>query len=119
MRKQTNALLLLACLAPAPAWAQAMTIPDKTMMAKPDGKDAVITIRNFDFTPMNVTIAAGGSVTWKNQDGEPHTVTSTDGLFRSGAIDQDESFTFRFDKPGVYAYLCSIHPKMRATVTVQ
>jgi len=80
---------------------------------------ATIEIKDFDFLPMNVTIAAGGSVTWKNRDGEPHTVTSTDGLFRSGAIDQEESFTYKFDKPGVYGYLCSIHPKMRATVTVQ
>jgi plastocyanin len=82
-------------------------------------KDALIQIKDFDFKPMNVTISAGGSVTWKNLDGEPHTVTSTDGLFRSGAIDQGESFAFKFDKPGVYNYLCSIHPKMRATVTVQ
>jgi plastocyanin len=82
-------------------------------------KDAMIQIKDFDFKPMNVTILVGGSVTWKNLDGEPHTVTSTEGLFRSGAIDQDESFTFKFDKPGVYSYLCSIHSKMRATVTVQ
>ena len=57
--------------------------------------------------------------TWTNLDGEPHTITNVDGLFRSGAIDQGESYTFRFDRPGVYAYLCSIHPKMRATVTVK
>jgi plastocyanin len=80
---------------------------------------ATIEIKDFDFHPMNVTVAAGGSVTWKNHDGEPHTVTSTDGLFRSGAIDQEDSFTYKFDRPGVYGYLCSIHPKMRATVTVK
>ncbi len=80
---------------------------------------ATIEIKDFDFHPKNVTIAAGGSVTWKNRDGEPHTVTSTDGLFRSGALDQDESFTHQFDRPGIYTYLCSVHPKMRATVTVK
>ncbi|HSZ74586.1 MAG TPA: cupredoxin family copper-binding protein [Rhizomicrobium sp.] len=78
----------------------------------------VVQIKNFDFSPMDITIKAGSSVTWKNLDGEPHTVTSVDGLFRSGAIDQDETFTFKFDKPGVYKYLCSIHPRMRATITV-
>jgi plastocyanin len=77
-----------------------------------------VVIKNFDFAPMMITIKAGQSVTWKNLDGEPHTVTSVDGLFRSGAIDQDESFTFKFDKPGTYMYLCSIHPKMRASVVV-
>jgi plastocyanin len=78
-----------------------------------------VVIKNFDFAPMSLTIKAGTSVTWKNLDGEPHTVTSVDGLFRSGAIDQDGSFTFKFDKPGTYMYLCSIHPKMRASIIVQ
>jgi plastocyanin len=78
-----------------------------------------VVIKNFDFAPMTITIKAGSSVTWRNLDGEPHTVTSVDGLFRSGAIDQNESFTFKFDKPGTYQYLCSIHPKMRAAVVVQ
>jgi plastocyanin len=80
--------------------------------------NAVI-IKNFDFAPMSITVKAGTSVTWKNLDGEPHTVTSVDGLFRSGAIDQNESFTFKFDKPGTYQYLCSIHPRMKAAVIVQ
>jgi plastocyanin len=78
-----------------------------------------VTIKNFDFQPMAVTVPVGGTVTWKNLDGEPHTVTSTDGTFRSGALDEDDAFTFKFTRPGVYSYLCTIHPKMRATVTVR
>ena len=78
-----------------------------------------VMIKNFDFMPMAVSIPVGGSVTWKNLDGEPHTVTSVDGLFHSGALDEGDSFTFTFTKPGVYRYLCSIHPKMVATVTVK
>ena len=80
--------------------------------------NAVI-IKNFDFAPMSITVKAGTSVTWKNLDGEPHTVTSVDGLFRSGAIDQNESFTFKFDKPGTYHFTCSIHPRMVGTIVVQ
>jgi plastocyanin len=41
-----------------------------------------------------------------------------DGLFRSGALDQNDSFTFKFDKPGTYKYLCSIHPRMMAAIIV-
>jgi len=78
-----------------------------------------VVMKNFDFSPMSITIKAGTSVTWKNLDGEPHTVTSVDGLFRSGALDQNDSFTFKFDKPGTYKYLCSIHPRMMASVVVQ
>jgi plastocyanin len=80
--------------------------------------DATVTIKNFMFA-MDVTVTPGSTVTWKNLDGEPHTITSADGLFRSPALDENDSFSFKFDKPGVYKYICSIHPKMRATVTVK
>ena len=78
-----------------------------------------IVMKDFDFSPMSLTVKAGSSVTWENLDGEPHTVTSVDGLFRSGALDQNDSYTFKFDKPGTYHYTCSIHPKMVGTVVVQ
>ena len=81
--------------------------------------DNVVTIRNFAFMQMDMTIARGDTVTWKNLDGEPHTVVSLDGAFRSQALDQNDSFSFRFDKPGVFKYICSIHPRMKATVTVK
>jgi plastocyanin len=79
----------------------------------------MVVMKKFDFSPMAITIKAGESVTWKNLDGEPHTVTSVDGLFRSGALDQKDSFTFKFDKAGIYKYVCSIHPWMKASVVVQ
>ncbi len=81
--------------------------------------DAAVTIKNFDFQPMAVSVPVGATVIWKNLDGEPHTVTSLDGAFRSGALDQGDSFSFRFAKPGVYKYLCTIHPRMVASVTVR
>ena len=85
-----------------------------------DAPEAVqVKIKDFDFLPMAVTVPVGGSVTWKNLDGEPHTVTSIDGDFRSGALDENDTYTVRFTKPGVYDYICTIHPRMRATVTVR
>jgi plastocyanin len=81
--------------------------------------DASVTIKNFDFHPMAISVPVGATVTWKNLDGEPHTVTGTGGAFRSEALDEDDSFSFRFTKPGVYKYLCTIHPRMVATVTVK
>jgi len=81
--------------------------------------DASVTIKNFDFHPMAISVPVGATVTWKNLDGEPHTVTSTDGAFRSDALDEDDTFSFRFTKPGVYKYLCTIHPRMVASVTVK
>jgi len=79
----------------------------------------MVVMKNFDFSPMAITVPAGSTVTWKNLDGEPHTVASADGVFRSAALDQNDTFTFRFTKPGTYKYVCSIHPKMMATVTVK
>jgi plastocyanin len=81
--------------------------------------DTSVTIKNFDFHPMAITVPVGAMVTWKNRDGEPHTVTSTSGGFRSEALDEDDTYAFRFTKPGVYKYICTIHPKMLATVTVK
>lgn len=78
-----------------------------------------VVIKNFMFAPMALTIKAGTTVTWKNLDGEPHLVVDDAGLFRSGALDQNDTFQFKFDKPGVYKIFCSIHPYMKATITVQ
>ena len=78
-----------------------------------------IVMKNFDFSPMMLTVKTGTTVTWKNLDGEPHTVVSPDGAFRSHALDQGDTFTFKFDTPGTYKYICSIHPKMMAAIVVQ
>jgi plastocyanin len=87
-------------------------------MSAATAADTTVTIKNFNFA-MDVSVTPGSTVTWKNLDGEPHTVASADGLFRSPALDQNDSFSFKFDKPAVYKYICSIHPQMRAIITVK
>ena len=76
-------------------------------------------VSNFTFDPPTLTVAAGTTVTWVNQDEEPHTATSADGKFSSPALDTNESFSFRFDAPGTYAYFCAVHPHMRGTIVVR
>ena len=78
-----------------------------------------IVIKSFMFSPASLSVAVGATVTWANMDDEPHTVVSESGLFRSGAIDTRESFSFKFDKPGTYHFACSLHPQMIGTVVVQ
>jgi plastocyanin len=78
-----------------------------------------IAIKDFHFSPISLAVPAGTTVTWKNLDGEPHTVVSIEGVFRSGGLDQDDSFTFKFDKPGTYKFVCSIHPQMLGTILVK
>ena len=78
-----------------------------------------IEVRNFMFGPETLTVKAGSTVVWRNLDQEPHTVVSDSGLFRSGAVDTNETFSFKFDRPGIYHYFCTIHPRMVGTVVVQ
>lgn len=78
-----------------------------------------IEVKDFMFMPTTLTVHAGDKVTWVNKDDEPHTVVSDTGMFRSGAMDTDESFSFKFDEPGTYHFTCSIHPRMVGTVVVK
>jgi len=87
-------------------------------VARAETPNAVV-IKNFMFSPMAITVKAGSTVTWKNLDGEPHTVVNDAGMFRSAALDQNDTFQFKFDKPGVYKVFCGIHPNMKETITVQ
>ena len=79
----------------------------------------VVSIGNFTFGPMTVTVPVGGKVTWVNADDVPHTVMAQDKSFRSKPIDTDERFSFTFTRPGVYSYFCSLHPRMTGKVIVR
>ena len=78
-----------------------------------------VKIDNFSFSTPSLTVKAGTEVTWVNRDDIPHTVASEDGVFRSKALDTDDKYSFKFDKPGTYRYFCSIHPKMTGEVVVK
>jgi plastocyanin len=80
---------------------------------------AEVKIDNFVFGPAAITVPVGTTVTWINRDDIPHTVVSTDKVFKSKVLDTDEKFSFTFTKPGEYPYFCSIHPKMTGKVVVQ
>jgi plastocyanin len=78
-----------------------------------------ISAQNFMFSPGTITVKAGATVTWVNHDEEPHTIFNDAGLFRSSALDTNESFSYTFDKPGTYHYVCTIHPRMTGTIIVE
>ena len=82
-------------------------------------QDATAKIDNFTFAPARLTVKAGTTVTWRNEDDIPHTVTSAARLLKSKALDTDDSFSFTFTEPGTYEYFCSLHPRMTATVVVE
>lgn len=82
-------------------------------------EESKVLIKDFMYAPMSLTVKAGTTVTWVNMDDEPHNVISDSGLFRSGGVDTNESFSYKFDKPGTYRITCSIHPRMLATIVVE
>jgi plastocyanin len=81
--------------------------------------NAEVKIDNFSFGPDTLTVPVGTTVTWTNRDDIPHTVVSTDGVFKSKVRDTDEKFSFTFAKTGTYPYYCSVHPKMTGKIVVQ
>jgi plastocyanin len=112
---------LLACLAPA-VIAMILLVagsPRVTANDQNSAPGAEVTIDNFSFGPQTVTVPVGATVTWTNHDDIPHTVVSTDGVFKSKVRDTDEKFSYTFTKAGTYSYYCSVHPKMTGQVVVK
>jgi len=93
--------------------------PSVTAADQPAAANAEVKIDNFSFGPQTVTVPVGATVTWTNHDDIPHTVVSTDGVFKSKVRDTDEKFSYTFTKAGTYPYFCSVHPKMTGKVVVQ
>jgi len=91
--------------------------PTSTAAAPPVAGTAV-TITNFAFTPANLTVKVGETVTWTNKDEEPHTVVANDNSFHSPGMDANATYSFTFTTPGTFDYICSIHPFMHGTVAV-
>jgi plastocyanin len=110
---RSRAFLTAVCV--AALWSVA---PSRPASAVPPDTTQIV-IKDFMFTPNSLTVKAGSTVTWVNMDDEPHSVVSDTGLFRSGAVDTNERFSFKFDKPGTYHFTCAIHPRMVGTITVQ
>jgi len=81
---------------------------------------ASITISNFMFQPMSLTVAPGSTVSVTNKDSATHTLTATGGQFNTGDIDQNQMKTFKAPmKPGTYHYICNIHQYMMGSIIVK
>jgi plastocyanin len=80
---------------------------------------ASVSMAGRAFSPGSVTIAAGGTVTFRNDDDRAHTVTANDGAFNSGPIGEGGSWKRTFKQAGTFSYLCAIHPEMTGEVVVK
>jgi len=80
---------------------------------------ATVKIDNFTFAPATLTVTAGTTVTWKNEDDSPHRIGDKNGTFKSAALDTDDTFSHTFAAPGEYPYICTIHPYMAGKIIVK
>ena len=78
-----------------------------------------IHIKNDAFSPARLTVAAGSTVTFVNDDDDAHTVTASDGSYDSKGLDTGDVWRHTFAKPGTYRYFCELHPFMKATIVVK
>lgn len=78
-----------------------------------------VSIRNFAFHPSSLEVPVGTTVVWINDDTVGHTVSSDEGKFESGTLEQGDQFGFKFTTPGRYKYHCSPHPYMTAEIVVK
>ena len=115
--------------------------PSPSPTASP--KPVAISIKSFAFNPATVEVVKGTTVTWTNEDAVNHTITTGtpppsapplpsgasptpspslstgDGRVNSGRIQAAGTFSFTFNEAGTFAYFCSVHPRMVATITVK
>jgi plastocyanin len=82
------------------------------------GSANAVTIVDFAFQPSSLSVAKGTAVKWTNTASRGHTVTADDATFTSDTIAGGGTFSHTFDTAGTFAYHCSIHSQMKATVTV-
>ena len=117
-------LLLAACgSSKGPKAATMPSMPMPTMSAAGGTPNApatvnAVNISNLAFAPATVSVTAGTTVTWTNRDQIAHTVSDTQDGIASPVLNQNQTYSHTFTKPGTYHYICTIHPFMHGTVIV-
>ena len=115
-------LLILTCSFSGCISSQPVTNDHSDNCATPSAGLNTIVIKNFAFSPANLTIKTGTTVTWLNQDEAVHQIESdskAQGVFLSDSLAYGESFTFTFTQPGTYTYHCTYHPTMKGAIMVK
>jgi plastocyanin len=79
----------------------------------------VVVIDNFAFTPPQLTVAVGTTVKWINHDDIPHSIVDKNKVFRSKALDTNDTFSYTFAGAGTFDYFCGLHPYMMGKIVVK
>jgi plastocyanin len=118
-RPVTVACLLIACL---PIAASTLTgCGSSHTSSAPAPAPDTVEVKSMAFSPADLTVHVGDTVTWKFEDRHPHNVEGTDknGLALNSPIIDRGQWAFTFTTAGLYHYVCQLHPDMHGTVTVR
>lgn len=88
----------------------------------PNGNSAIAS--GAFYLPLNLEVMRGTTVTWQNEDNIGHVIQSQDGhgnlvsMYNSGILHTGDIFSYKFVKPGMYYYFCTIHPWRTGVITI-
>ena len=85
----------------------------------PAGSSNKVNISNFAFSSATLTVVAGTTVTWTNNDGTAHTVTADDNSYTSSSLAKGATYSHTYSTAGTYTYHCQFHTMMMGTITVR
>ena len=113
--------------APAPAPEPAAPAPQPEDLGVDNGPEQLasaaasttVTIKDFEFSPAQITVNVGDTVTWNNAGPTAHSATASGGSFDTGIFGKGQSRSHTFNDAGTFAYICTPHPFMKGTVTVE
>jgi len=103
--------------APAPPEEPARKRKDRTSARA--AANGSVTIADFAFTPAQITIDEGDTVTWTNKGPTAHSATAPDGSFDTGIFPAGQSRSQTFNDAGTFSYICTPHPNMHGTIVVR
>ena len=110
-------LMLAACATPS-ATVATQQLSTEAPAAQADST-VKISLVNFSFSPKELTIKKGTTITWTNEDSAVHTVTSDTDVFDSGNLAKGDTFSYTFDTAGTFPYYCIPHAaNMKGTIVV-
>jgi plastocyanin len=96
---------------------QPAVAPAETIATVPNSA-MTVDIHDHAFDPAQLNVAPGTTVTFVNNDTEPHTATADNGLFDTGVLEPGYSFDVFFDGAGTVTYHCELHPDMQGSIVV-
>lgn len=91
----------------------------KSALAAGHATKHAVAIKGFKFSPASLAIKVGDTVVFTNEDGAPHAATADNGAFDTGRMGKGESQSIVFTEAGNIEYFCSVHPNMKASITVE